>query len=184
LLRVGGIKPIAVNVRLIAASNRDLKELTETGEFREDLFYRLNVVNIPLPPLRARSDDIPLLVRYFVEKYAKTFGKAAEGVCPEALEILARYPFPGNVRELENIIERAVALSDEPELTIRDLPSELQEHSPHSPDTQQCLTLEEKEKQYIKEILIKTNHNKSRAAEILGLPRTTLWRKMKQFNLQ
>jgi DNA-binding NtrC family response regulator len=184
LLRVGGIKPIAVDVRLIAASNRELKGLAEAGDFREDLYYRLNVVNIPLPPLRARSDDIPLLVRHFVEKYGKAFDKATEGVCPEALEILAHYPFPGNVRELENIIERAVALADEPELKIHDLPSELQELCISSPDVQDCLTLEEKEKQYIKEILIKTNHNKSRAAEILGLPRTTLWRKMKQFHLQ
>jgi transcriptional regulator with PAS, ATPase and Fis domain len=141
-------------------------------------------VNIPLPPLRARSDDIALLVRHFVEKYGKAFGKATEGVNPEVLEILARYPFPGNVRELENIIERAVALTDEPELTIHDLPSDLRELGIGSPDAQDCLTLEEKEKQYIKEILIKTNHNKSRAAEILGLPRTTLWRKMKQFDLQ
>jgi DNA-binding NtrC family response regulator len=184
LLRVGGIKPIAVDVRLIAASNRELKQLVETGEFREDLYYRLNVVNIPLPPLRERSDDIALLIRHFVEKYGKAFGKAIEGVHPDLLDSLAHYPFPGNVRELENIIERAVALSDEPELTIRDLPSELREFSARSADAQQCVTLEEKERQYIKEILIKTNYNKSRTAEILGLPRTTLWRKMKQFDLR
>lgn len=182
-LRVGGIKPIAVDVRLIAASNRELKELVEAGGFREDLYYRLNVVNIPLPPLRARSDDIPLLVRHFVQKYGKAFGKAIEGVSTEALEILTNYPFPGNVRELENIIERAVALTDEPELTIGDLPSDLRELCISSLDARGCLTLEEKEKQYIKEILIKTNYNKSRAAEILGLPRTTLWRKMKRFDL-
>lgn len=183
-LRVGGIKPIAVDVRLIAASNRELKGLIKAGDFREDLYYRLNVVNIPLPPLRARSDDIPLLVRYFVEKYGNAFGKAVKGVCPEVMEILANYPFPGNVRELENIIERAVALTDEPKLTIRDLPPDLRELSISNLDTQDCLTLEEKEKQYIKEILIKTNYNKSRAAEILGLPRTTLWRKMRRFDLQ
>lgn len=183
-LRVGGIQPIAVDVRLIAASNRELKELVKAGDFREDLYYRLNVVNIPLPPLRARSDDIPLLVRHFVEKYGKAFGKVIKGVSSEVLEIMANYPFPGNVRELENIIERAVALTDEPELTIRDLPSDLRELCISNLDTQGCLTLEEKEKQYIKEILMKTNHNKSRAAEILGLPRTTLWRKMKRFQLQ
>ncbi|MGD9368620.1 MAG: sigma-54 dependent transcriptional regulator [Desulfobacteraceae bacterium] len=182
-LRVGGIKPITVDVRLIAASNRELKELVEAGDFREDLYYRLNVVNIPLPPLRARSDDIPLLVRHFVQKYGKAFGKATEGVSAQVLEILAHYPFPGNVRELENIIERAVALTDEPELTIRDLPADMQELCIGSPDAQSCITLEDMEKQYIKEILIKTNYNKSRAAEILGLPRTTLWRKMKRFHL-
>ncbi len=183
-LRVGGIKPIAVDVRLIAASNRELKGLVSAGDFREDLFYRLNVVNIPLPPLRVRSDDIPLLVRHFVEKYGNAFGKVVKGVTAEVLEILTSYPFPGNVRELENIIERAVALSDEPKLTIRDLPPDLRELSISNLDTQDCLTLEEKEKQYIKEILIKTNFNKSRAAEILGLPRTTLWRKMRRFGLQ
>lgn len=183
-LRVGGIHPIAVDVRLIAASNRELKGWVKSGNFREDLYYRLNVVTIPLPPLRARSDDIPLLVRHFVEKCGNAFGKAIEGVSAEVLEVLTRYPFPGNVRELENIIERAVALTDESELTIRDLPSDLRELCFSSLDKQDCLTLEEKEKQYIKEILIKTNYNKSRTAEILGLPRTTLWRKMKRFDLQ
>ncbi|MEJ2472603.1 MAG: sigma-54 dependent transcriptional regulator [Desulfobacterales bacterium] len=182
-LRVGGVQPISVDLRLIAASNRDLKELVAAGAFREDLYYRLNVVIIPLPPLRARSDDIPLLIRHFLDKYSKTFGKEIEGVSSEVLEILSRYPFPGNVRELENIIERAVALTDETELSTRDLPSDLRELSISSLDPQTCLSLEEKEKQYITEILIKTNHNKSLAAEILGLPRTTLWRKMKRYHL-
>ena len=182
-LRVGGVKPIAVDVRLIAASNRDLKELVAAGAFREDLYYRLNVVMIPLPPLRARSDDIPLLIRHFLDKYSQTFGKEIEGVSSEVLEILSRYPFPGNVRELENIIERAVALTDDTELSTRDLPSDLRELSISSLDPQACLSLEEKEKQYITEVLIKTNHNKSLAAEILGLPRTTLWRKMKRYHL-
>ena len=182
-LRVGGVKPISVDLRLIAASNRDLKELVAAGAFREDLYYRLNVVMIPLPPLRARSDDIPLLIRHFLEKYSQTFGKEIGGVSSEVLEILSRYPFPGNVRELENIIERAVALTDETELSTRDLPSDLRELSISSLDPQACLSLEEKEKQYITEVLIKTNHNKSLAADILGLPRTTLWRKMKRYHL-
>ncbi|MGB8425710.1 MAG: sigma 54-interacting transcriptional regulator, partial [Desulfobacterales bacterium] len=182
-LRVGGVKPISVDVRLIAASNRDLKEMVGGGGFREDLYYRLNVVMIPLPPLRARSDDIPVLIRHFLDKYSKAFGKEIAGVGPEVLEILSRYPFPGNVRELENIIERAVALTDETELSARDLPSDLRELSISSLDPQACLSLEEKEKQYIKEVLIRTNHNKSLAADILGLPRTTLWRKLKRYRL-
>jgi DNA-binding NtrC family response regulator len=182
-LRVGGVKPISVDLRLIAASNRDLKELVAAGAFREDLYYRLNVVMIPLPPLRARSDDIPLLIRHFLDKYSQTFGKEIKGVSSEVLEILSRYPFPGNVRELENIIERAVALTDETELSTCDLPSDLRELSISSLDPQACLSLEEKEKQYITEVLIKTNHNKGLAAEILGLPRTTLWRKMKRYHL-
>jgi two-component system response regulator AtoC len=139
---------------------------------------------IPLPPLRARPDDIPLLIRCFLEKYSRAFGKEVKGVSSEVLDILSRYPFPGNVRELENIIERAVALSDEPEISARDLPSDLRELSMRSIEAAPRLTLEEMERKYIQEVLIKTNYRKSLAAEILGLPRTTLWRKMKQHGLE
>ena len=110
LLRVGGVKPLPIDVRLIAASNQDLKELVKAHSSREYLDDRLNVVMIPLPPLRARPDDIPLLIRCFLEKYSRAFGKEVKGVSSEVLDILSRYPFPGNVRELENIVERAVAL--------------------------------------------------------------------------
>ena len=184
LLRVGGIKPLPIDVRLIAASNQDLKEMVKAHAFREDLYYRLNVVMIPLPPLRARPDDIPLLIRCFLEKYSRAFGKEVKSVSSEVLDILSRYPFPGNVRELENIIERAVALSDEPEISARDLPSDLRELSMRSIEAAPRLTLEEMERKYIQEVLIKTNYRKSLAAEILGLPRTTLWRKMKQHGLE
>jgi len=184
LLRVGGIKPLPIDVRLIAASNQDLKEMVKAHAFREDLYYRLNVVMIPLPPLRARPDDIPLLIRNFLEKYSRAFGKEVKSVSSEVLDILSRYPFPGNVRELENIIERAVALSDEPEISARDLPSDLRELSMRSIEAAPRLTLEEMERKYIQEVLIKTNYRKSLAAEILGLPRTTLWRKMKQHGLE
>jgi DNA-binding NtrC family response regulator len=184
LLRVGGVKPLPVDVRLIAASNQDLKEMVKAHAFREDLYYRLNVVMIPLPPLRARPDDIPLLIRRFLEKYSRAFGKEAKSVSSEVLDTLSRYPFPGNVRELENIIERAVALSDEPEISARDLPSDLRELSMRSIETAPRLTLDEMERRYIQEVLIKTNYRKSLAAEILGLPRTTLWRKMKQHGLE
>jgi transcriptional regulator with PAS, ATPase and Fis domain len=184
LLRVGGIKPLPVDVRLVAASNQDLKEMVKAHTFREDLYYRLNVVMIPLPPLRARPDDIPLLIRCFLEKYSRAFGKEVKGVSSEVLDILSRYPFPGNVRELENIIERAVALSDEPEIAARDLPSDLRELSMRSIEAAPRLTLEEMERKYIQEVLIKTNNRKSLASEILGLPRTTLWRKMKQHGLE
>jgi DNA-binding NtrC family response regulator len=184
LLRVGGVKPLPIDVRLIAASNQDLKEMVKAHTFREDLYYRLNVVMIPLPPLRARPDDIPLLIRCFLEKYSRAFGKEVKGVSSEVLEILSRYPFPGNVRELENIIERAVALSDDPEISARDLPSDLRELSMQSIESAPRMTLEEMERRYIRDVLIKTNHRKSLAAEILGLPRTTLWRKMKQHGLE
>jgi two-component system response regulator AtoC len=184
LLRVGGVTLLPIDVRLIAASNQDLKEMVKAHTFREDLYYRLNVVMIPLPPLRARPDDIPRLIRCFLEKYSRAFGKERKGVSSEVLDILSRYPFPGNVRELENIIESAVALSDEPEISARDLPSDLRELSMQRIEAAPRLTLEEMERKYIQEVLIKTNHHKSLAAEILGLPRTTLWRKMKQHGLE
>jgi len=181
---VGGSKPLPVNVRLIAASNRDLKEMVKHQSFREDLYYRLNVVLISLPPLRARKDDIPLLTHHFLQKYSRAFCKEVNDISPEVLEVLSQYPFPGNVRELENIIERAVALTDDAEISIRDLPSDLRELSMISLDTPENVTLEEKERSYIQEVLTKTNHRKNLAAEILGLPRTTLWRKMKHFGLE
>jgi transcriptional regulator with PAS, ATPase and Fis domain len=183
LFRVGGSKPLPVDVRLIAASNRDLKEMVKHQSFREDLYYRLNVVLIPLPPLRTRKDDIPLLTHHFLQKYSRAFCKEVNSISTEVIEILSQYPFPGNVRELENIIERAVALTDDSEISIQDLPSDLRELSMISLDAQENVTLEEKEKAYIQEVLTKTNHRKNLAAEILGLPRTTLWRKMKHFGL-
>ena len=183
-LRVGGIKPLPVDVRLVAASNRDFKDMIKRNIFREDLYYRLNVVFISLPPLRSRQDDIPLLIRHFLNKYSRAFGKEVNGVSTEVLDILSRYPYPGNIRELENIIERAVALSDDAEISAQDLPSDLRELSMSSFETHIWQSLEDKEKKYIHEVLIKTNHNKSLAAEILGLPRTTLWRKLKRHGLE
>jgi two-component system, NtrC family, response regulator AtoC len=183
LLRVGGVQSHAVDVRLIAASNQDLKELVNNQLFREDLYYRLNVVTIPLPPLRNRRDDIPVLVHNFLSKYSKAFGKEIKGVSADVLEILSQYPFPGNVRELENIIERAVALSDDSMISPHDLPSDLQKLCMSSFEVQTWPSLEQKEKQYIQQVLIKTNNRKNLAAEILNVPRTTLWRKMKQYGL-
>ena len=183
LIRVGGVALHSVDVRLIAASNQDLKELVKNQSFREDLYYRLNVVTVTLPPLRSRRDDIPLLVHNFLSKYSKAFGKEIKGISPEALEILSQYPFPGNVRELENIIERAVALSDDSMISSRDLPSDLRELCMSNLDGQSWPSLEEKEKQYIQQVLIKTNYRKNLSAQILKLPRTTLWRKMKHHGL-
>jgi len=183
LLRVGGVRPLPVDVRLLAASNQDLADMVKRRAFREDLFYRLNVVAITLPPLRTRRDDIPLLVRHFLGKYSRAFAKEIKGVSSQVMEILSRYPFPGNVRELENIIERAIALSEETELSVRDLPSDLRELSISSLEKDHWLSLQEKEREYIQEVLIQTDYNKNLAAEILGLPRTTLWRKMKRFGL-
>jgi DNA-binding NtrC family response regulator len=181
LLRVGGINSIPVDVRIIAASNQDLEKAVKRKTFREDLYYRLNVVRITLPPLRDRKDDIPLLVGHFLDKYKRAFDKDINGLMPETVEILLNHPFPGNIRELENLIERAVALTDEPDIHLHDLPPDLQRHSSDRPDA--WPSLEEKEREYIRQVLIKTNHKKGLAAEILEIPRTTLWRKMKRLGL-
>jgi two-component system, NtrC family, response regulator AtoC len=184
LLRVGGVQPLPVDVRLLAASNQDFKEMVLAGTFREDLYYRLNVILIDLPPLRSRPDDIPLLVRHFLRKYSHALGKEVQSMSAEVLEILHQYPFPGNVRELGNIVERAVALSEGPEITAHDLPSDLRELTMSSLETQTLQTLEEKEKQYIQEVLKRAGYKKNLAASILGVPRTTLWRKLKHHGLE
>jgi DNA-binding NtrC family response regulator len=183
VMRVGGVRPVSVDVRLIAASNRDLKEMVREHSFREDLYYRLNVVVISLPPLRDRLEDLPLLVGHFLSKYGPAFGKKVEGVSDEVLEVLSQYPFPGNVRELGNIVERAVALSDNTLIGLSDLPSDLRELSMVNVERQVWPSLEEAEKVYIQKVLTLTDGHRSRAAEILGIPRTTLWRKMKRFGL-
>jgi DNA-binding NtrC family response regulator len=183
LIRVGGVKAQPIDARLVAASNRDLKSMAEKREFREDLYYRLNVVNITLPPLRKRTDDIPLLVQHFLGKYNRAFNKNIGGISSETLDILTRYPFPGNVRELENLIERAVALSEGAVLTPYDLPSDLRELSMSNFETHSWPSLEEQEKRYIQQVLNKTNGRKGLAAAILKIPRTTLWRKIKHHQI-
>ncbi len=184
LIRVGGVKPIPVDVRIIAASNQDLKEAVEKKKFRQDLYYRLNVVVIPLPSLRNRSGDIPLLTQHFLGKYNRVFGKNIHGMDPEAMDILMHYPFPGNVRELENIVERAVALGDHKNIRSEDLPTDLQKLSIRSADIRHWPSLEEKEREYIRRVLMKTNHHRAAAAEILKIPRTTLWRKIKRYGIE
>ena len=181
LLRVGGVKPIQVDARIIAASNQDLAEAVTNKTFREDLFYRLNVVCITLPPLRDRKEDIPLLVRHFMDKYTQAFSKEVKGLAPNTMEVLLNYPFPGNVRELENLIERAVALTDESIISPHDLPPDLQRLAISGQNA--WPSLEKKEHEYIRQVLIKTNYKKGLTAQILKIPRTTLWRKMKRLGL-
>ena len=183
LIRVGGIQPVSVDTRLIAATNHKLKELVAGKKFREDLYYRLNVVSINLPPLRARKDDIPLLIHHFLSRYNAGFCKAIKGVDKEATEILVHYPFPGNVRELQNIIERTVALCDGRIIRPKDLPPDLQRLDIDSVEENRPVSLEEKEKEYIRQVLQQSDFHRARAAEILKIPRTTLWRKMKRYKL-
>jgi len=184
ILRVGGTKPIELDIRIIAATNRDLKHEVEIGAFREDLFFRLNVVSIALPLLSERREDIPLLIRFFIEKYSLAFHKQVTGIQAQALEILRNYSYPGNVRELENIIERAVALTDGEEISFHDLPKDLQNLEFDTVKGDGLLTLEDMERRYIAKVLASTSYNKGLTAQILDIPRTTLWRKIKLYGLE
>jgi transcriptional regulator with PAS, ATPase and Fis domain len=183
ILRVGGNKPVNLDIRLIAASNKDIKKATAEGSFREDLFYRLNVVTLRLPRLCERKDDISMLISCFIEKYSRPFEKKIRGISPHALEILMHYNFPGNVRELENIIQRSVALAESDVIRISDLPPDLQKLEFNTLEGEGLLALEEMEKLHIAKVLYKTNYNKNLSCKILNLPRTTLWRKMKKYGL-
>jgi len=183
ILRVGGTSPVKLDIRLIAASNKDIKKATAEGSFREDLFYRLNVVTLRLPRLYERKDDIPMLASYFIEKYSRPFEKKIRGMSSDALEILMHYNFPGNVRELENIIQRSVALAESEVIRIDDLPRDLQKLDFNTFEGEGLLALEEVEKYHIIKVLEKTGYNKNLSCKILNLPRTTLWRKMKKYGL-
>jgi DNA-binding NtrC family response regulator len=178
IIPVGGTKPIRINVRLIAATNADLEREVAEGRFRTDLFYRLNVIPIQLPPLRARRDDIPLLVEHFLERLEP--GRKRE-MDPEALKALLRYDWPGNVRELENVIERAVILNEGGALRLGDLPEKVVAGPARKGslviDTP-CMTLEDLEKEYILKVLQYTSWQKKRASEILGINPSTLYRKL------
>ncbi|EKO39823.1 MAG: response regulator (CheY-like receiver, AAA-type ATPase and DNA-binding domain containing protein) [Solidesulfovibrio magneticus str. Maddingley MBC34] len=184
ILRVGGTRPIDLDIRIIAATNRDLKQEVAKGLFREDLYYRLNVVGIQLPRLAERQEDIPLLARHFLDKYSLLFHKAVREIGPRAMQILMGYGFPGNVRELENIVERAVALCDAETLSMADLPRDLQQMDFASVEGERLESLEEMERRHIARVLERTGRNKGLAAQILAIPRTTLWRKLKQFELE
>ena len=185
LLRVGGTQPIAVDIRLVAATNKDLQKEVKDGRFRKDLFYRLNVISLHIPPLAERKDDIPILVHHFLDQYARAQGKRIDGFSNEALETLTNYEFPGNVRELENIVERAVALCNGQSVSPKHLPQELETFSfkvSRHPN-RRIPTLEENEREYIQWVLKNVNFNKSAAAENLGIDRVSLWRKLKRWGL-
>ncbi|MFZ5775251.1 MAG: sigma-54-dependent transcriptional regulator [Thermodesulfobacteriota bacterium] len=184
LLRVGGVTPIGIDVRIIAATNRDLEHMVAAGTFRQDLFFRLKVVQLDLPPLRNRPEDIPLLIHHFVELIASQFGKEVPEVSDPFLAALSSYPFPGNVRELQNIIERAVALAREPLLTPKDLPPDilLAGNRPMPPE-KSTTQLKALEQEHIYEVYRRTGFNQTETAQQLGISRTTLWRRLKELNL-
>ncbi len=181
--RLGGTETLKVDVRVIAATNRNLEEDIKTGRFREDLYYRLNVIPIRMPPLKERRDDIPLLVDHFLECCNSSMDKCV-AMGPDVISALLEYDFPGNIRELENIIERCVALSTDNTITEDCLPF----HMRGTDEPSLLVTLSEvssdAEKEHIMKILNTTGGNKTRAAEILGISRKTLWEKLKAYNLQ
>ncbi|MBP7156291.1 MAG: sigma-54-dependent Fis family transcriptional regulator [Flavobacteriales bacterium] len=175
---LGGTKPQRVNVRLISASNSDLNEMVRTGTFREDLYYRLNLINIQLPPLRDRVEDIPLLINHFNAKFSKDMGKKPLRISASVLDVLQAYAWPGNVRELENFIHRLAIMKDTT-VAMDDLPSTMKMAGPERPEHGAMHTLAEVEKQHIQHVLERTGQNKTKAAEILGIDRKTLREKLK-----
>ena len=184
--RVGDSREKQVDARLIAATNRDLEKDVADGRFREDLYWRVNVIQLHVPPLRARAVDVPLLIEHFLAKNAKKQSAAPREIAPEALALLTAYSWQGNVRELENTIERAVALARGAVLTIEDLPERIRSAGSQTSAIlaaakSKRLTLDQLEQAYILEILRESGGNKSRAAEILGLDRKTLYRKLGEY---
>jgi Nif-specific regulatory protein len=176
--KVGSATPVTVDVRIIAATNRDLEEAGRMQQFREDLFYRLNVIHIDLPPLRERREDIPLLARHFLARYTKKMGRNVRRISGKALEAMFHYAWPGNVRELENAVERAVAVTEGEAITLADLPAKLALHRDDLPKTD--WTLSATENAQIQKVLNLVQGNRKKAAELLGIDTSTLWRKLKK----
>jgi len=174
--RVGSTHPTTVNVRIIAATNQHLEEAIRTKQFREDLYYRLNVIRIDLPPLRERAEDIPLLARYFLAKFNKRMGKDVRRISGDTMQTLVNYSWPGNIRELENALERAVVVAETDEIRAGDLPLTI---AAQAADLQQDWTLEHVKQEHITRVLDLVGGNKKKAAKLLGLDATTLWRKSK-----
>jgi DNA-binding NtrC family response regulator len=186
--RVGGTRPIQTDVRFVAATNRDLRAAVRDGLFRLDLFYRLNVVSVTLPPLRERAGDVPALAQHFLERYRRELKRELRGLTPDTLAALRRYAWPGNVRELENVIERAAVLADGPDVTPRDLPGEIREAgltegmTPEAARTYHA-AVEEFKRGLIASTLRRTSGNRTRAARLLGLQRTYLARLIRDLGL-
>jgi DNA-binding NtrC family response regulator len=180
--RIGDYTMQQANCRVIVATNRDLLQEVQTGRFREDLYYRLSAIKIELPPLRERKDDLPLLSRYFLEQFSRRSGKAISGVSRPAQSILFSYDWPGNIRELENVLEEAAILTSESFIRKDDLPSFLRERSFNK--SARSLLLNDVIKDHIQEILTLSQGNRSKAAKLLGISRRTLIRKVKEYSLQ
>jgi two-component system response regulator HydG len=178
VVMIGSARAQKIDVRVVAATNSNLYKMVEKGTFREDLYYRLNVVNLEIPPLRQRQDDIPLLAKYFMGKFGREFNKPDLRISPKAMELLSRYHWPGNIRELENTVQRCIIMADD-EIGIDQLPDYLKmaPPAPEGPEAQ-FATLAEVEKQHIQKVLLAVGNNKTKAAEILGIDRKTLRSKL------
>ena len=184
--RVGGVEATPINLRILAATNKNLKRLVEEGKFREDLYYRLNVVTIILPPLRDRLQDLPVLVDFFLEKHRKVSSKQVTGVSSQAMALLMQYPWPGNVRELEHAIEHALVLTGQSTILPQDLPETIGTQGEIQPTAQPQYwkTLEQVEREHILRVLEAYQGDETRAAEVLGVHRKTIQRKLKEYGLQ
>jgi len=181
ITHVGGVEPVAIDVRFVVASNRKLDQMVNQGHFREDLYHRLNVVKIQVPPLRERREDIPALVQFFITELAQKYHRQVDSFSPESLQKLAHYNWPGNVRELRNLVERGIALAEGPILDLADL------HEPAIPNQDENAidtdmpSIEELEKRYILKILEYHHGNRELSANTLGINKSTLWRKLQQY---
>jgi two-component system response regulator HydG len=186
---VGGDEEVPFDARLVTATNRDLETEVDDGRFRADLFYRINVVHIAVPPLRARQGDVLLLAHHFLTRHAERNGKPVVGLSPAAARKLADYDWPGNVRELENCMERAVALTRLSEIPVDDLPEKVRQHQNTNlviagNDPEEMITLEEVERRYVARVLAACSGNKTRAAQVLGLDRRTLYRRLDSLGIK
>jgi transcriptional regulator with PAS, ATPase and Fis domain len=188
---IGSNRPQKVDVRFIAATNQNIRELVETGRFRSDLFYRLNVIHLHIPPLRARCQDIHLLVQYFLERYNRIFGTHVSEISREVRDIFLSYPWPGNVRELENVIERGINFARGPFIEKQDLPVYLREHTPGSEAEKKPIgamqrlksSRSDHEREIIQEALKKAGGNRARAARALGISRSWLYERMSRMGI-
>jgi transcriptional regulator with PAS, ATPase and Fis domain len=186
VLPLGATRPIKLNVRFVAATNRDIPEMIRNGAFRQDLWFRLNVVNLHVPPLSHRREDIPLLAYHFLAKCAARMNKPVTEIAPQAMDILKAYDFPGNVRELENIVERGVAITHGGVIETTSLPDDLRDLAIRTFRKKEgrLPSLGEQERDYIHWVLQEAGGNQTLAAQILGIDRVSLWRKLKRFDLE
>jgi len=179
--RVGGIQPVNIDVRFVVATNRNIEEMIEAGQFRHDLYHRLNVVSITMPPLRQRPEDVELLVLHFVNEFSQRYQRNVTGFDADSMERLKNYAWPGNIRELRNLVERSIALADGPELHVD---RDLMNATPEAGIDADAPTLEVLEKRYIMKILERCDGNREQTASILGINKSTLWRKLQSWQQQ